>query len=445
MKKKFGLWLNIVTICLCVCAIAIGVYAASTATLTISGQVGFESHGVEMTIDGTLSGYVSETNVDTATQTEEKDLTQVKLTKTSATGAMALGDVYFTDLVLDENDKVPNIVLDLTFTNTSKFKVRATVNALTATGVTITYDKTSLVLDEDDGTDTLKVTFTLEDQENSLTTVNMATVTASTPLVTFTKFTGYEDGEYFIDPDTNMLSVYMGHGTEVDNATDVRLQWQAFAVKGTNLGNSYSITVGSDTWYSLNGVDMTNVDYTGKTFWFIQKYVAAGGYDDAEENWLSGQMFNDSTSDGNDYDTSDIRTYVEGTYLTATGISSTNYYTSAIETRTVNETYTTNYNSTAGTQTCSFTSKLWLINQAELGLLAGKAVTDYGTDVGMTYGVGIQAPCSCCVLGAYWWLRSPDAGDSSCAQFVDDEGDFVSFSVNFDYGVRAAFQIQIAG
>ena len=60
MKKKFGLWLNIVTICLCVCAIAIGVYAATSATLTVSGQIGFEAHGLTYTATAKAKGYVTD-------------------------------------------------------------------------------------------------------------------------------------------------------------------------------------------------------------------------------------------------------------------------------------------------------------------------------------------------------------------------------------------------
>ncbi|MBQ7885015.1 MAG: hypothetical protein IJ318_02855, partial [Clostridia bacterium] len=59
MKKKFGLWLNIVTICLCVCAIAIGVYSATTANLNASGKLGFTAHGCDVDVSGTIVGHAT--------------------------------------------------------------------------------------------------------------------------------------------------------------------------------------------------------------------------------------------------------------------------------------------------------------------------------------------------------------------------------------------------
>ena len=140
MKNKFRLWFNIVTICLCVCAIAIGVYAATSATLTVTGQVGFESHGCEITVDGELSGYV--TSVNSAEIQNNQPLTQLKLTKTDNNKAMSMGKVYFTDLV---GDGVTPITLKLTFTNTSKFAVKANVSVPTQAtqNVNVTADKTT--------------------------------------------------------------------------------------------------------------------------------------------------------------------------------------------------------------------------------------------------------------------------------------------------------------
>ena len=71
MKKKFRLWLNIVTICLCVCAVAIGVYAATSATLTVQGQIGFEAHGCDIDASGYVFGH--KTVVGTVEQPKSED------------------------------------------------------------------------------------------------------------------------------------------------------------------------------------------------------------------------------------------------------------------------------------------------------------------------------------------------------------------------------------
>lgn len=64
----------------------------------------------------------------------------------------------------------------------------------------------------------------------------------------------------------------MGHLPGNDN---LELEWYAFAVLGENLGSSNANTYpnSAGTWYSLEVVDMTNVNLENKTFWFVIKYV----------------------------------------------------------------------------------------------------------------------------------------------------------------------------
>lgn len=180
MKKKFRLWLNIVTICLCMCAIMVGVYAATNAGLTVQGQIGFTAHGVEMTITGELSGFVTYDQQHTATETMTRTLKQVDLGGENPTkGTMSFADledtsdtpdtrVYFTDLV---GATVPNIVLTLNFANSSPFPVKASINLPEIPSdynVTVTASPAnSIIMDANTGSGTLVITFALTDSDNS--------------------------------------------------------------------------------------------------------------------------------------------------------------------------------------------------------------------------------------------------------------------------------------
>ena len=81
--------------------------------------------------------------------------------------------------------------------------------------------------------------------------------------------------------------------------------------------------------------------------------------------------------------------------------------TSSIEKRTVKEIYMLN----ASSQECSFKSKLWLISDAELGLLNGETVT-ISEDEEIKYsdikacGIG-NITGTTGGYGADWWIRSP--------------------------------------
>ena len=168
MKKSFSLWTSFIAVCLCVCAIAIGVYAATASNLTMSGRIAFTAHGVDITISGTLSGFVSQEYVDAPKdgKTETKTFDTIELHNNSK--SIDIGEVYFTDLV---GETVPNIVLALNITNTSKFKVLASVDtmALSNTNISATVDgKTTktFVIDEVSGQQQIVITFALRDSES---------------------------------------------------------------------------------------------------------------------------------------------------------------------------------------------------------------------------------------------------------------------------------------
>lgn len=75
------------------------------------------------------------------------------------------------------------------------------------------------------------------------------------------------------------LTMTTGHLPSNDN---LELEWYAFAVLGENLGSSNANTYpnSAGTWYSLEVVDMTNVNLENKTFWFVIKDNKDYGYSD---------------------------------------------------------------------------------------------------------------------------------------------------------------------
>ncbi|MBQ7885056.1 MAG: hypothetical protein IJ318_03065, partial [Clostridia bacterium] len=330
-----------------------------------------------------------------------------------------------------------DIVVTLTVTNKSKFKVTATFGTITTPdGVTATPSPASADLEtagEEGDEATFTITLSLTTIANNITMPDTNNLSVE---MEFNKFVE-EESPYFINAN-NQLAVNMGHATPTDIPTgyaDVAIEWYAFAVKGENLGNNTSITVGDDTWYSLSGANMNNVDYKGKTFWFVQRYVTAGGYVSTSGSTIIGQMFDSDWS--NDYDQSDICAYLSatGAYITTsvTGIADADLYAKITE-RSVSETYTVDGSS----QDNTFSSRLWLLSEAELALLGSQ-----GSEPVKAYGIGNTAG-DASGYGAYWWLRSPYPDSADSAHSVDYGGYLYDGGVLSVYGVRAAFEISIS-
>ncbi len=287
------------------------------------------------------------------------------------------------------------------------------------------------------------------------------------------------------DVTTNKLCTTMGHSiigsteTEAgtDGLTETPIQWYAFAVRGdktsdnkyntkpTDIFNTNSTTITSpittistytngegvsieETWYSLYGVDMSKVSYTGKTFWFIQQYIVAGGYYNGEGSYVDGIEFDSRDCIyAQDSKKSEIYTFINGTdetsYVGKTGISSDDTYAD-ISARTVDESYSVYFSNEYVTDSklaCKFTSKFWLLNKTELGLLTNRsAVSNYVTK---TYGINAQNGNSNNKYGGSWWLRAPYASYGTDVHVVSYSGVFNNDFTTADDGVRAAFQITL--
>ena len=125
-KRKFIIWLNIVTICLSICAIAIGVYSITTATLKVNGAIGFTAHECNVDIVASMYGDSAASNSSTAASTVSGVLRSKANAKVfdkigvySSTETLNLGTLYFCDKT--ENGKISPITLSFSITNKSAY------------------------------------------------------------------------------------------------------------------------------------------------------------------------------------------------------------------------------------------------------------------------------------------------------------------------------------
>lgn len=444
MKKKFSIWLNIVTVCLCFAAIAIGVYAATSATLTISGSIGFEAHGIEMTISGNLSGYVSKANIDKATETESKSVS-ASLTTAKTTDLMDLGEVYFTDLVLDDEGKIPNIVLTLNFTNTSPFKVKATISAstlLSNNDIEVTEDNQEVVMNATNGTGSVEIRFKLKDESsgNDITALNLANKT----IIVFEKVNEPKEGELYIDD--GKLFVNYGYYPETEETVEIYLK------EGTNQLSSNNKMFGENLgkpirWVAIydvnaktsNGLNtLTSVPKSG-SYYFISEYA----FDKKAFNTNITTPTN--SKNPNDYAVSNIRDYIieDGQFQQKYKLDK--LYDDVTERSLPKEfaMYTmsgTNYpNGKYTIENC--TDKLWLISRSETdyvdNVIGGRCIAYYPSQTDQVYN---ENPTE---YGVFWWTRSPSSSDTQGKEGIAvslGNPAFMAVTSNV-YAIRPMFQL----
>ena len=295
-----------------------------------------------------------------------------------------------------------------------------------------------------------------------------------------------------------------------DGLTKTPLVWYAFAVKGnqktgtneysekpTDIFNDTTTTITTpitktstytnsnnetitETWYSLYGVDMSKVtDYKNHTYWFIQQYVVANGYclnDDESGEYLAsnGLEFNlggfYTTDNGLLSGYANVKEDIKSTiykYLNSESDYNANGFAekaglsddepAGIEFRDVNEAYsvkifTQDEEYVTGSVYCQFSSKYWLLDSSELGLLCNRTIDASSVDIFIsdilvnvlkTYGINNKDGNDAQEC-ATWWLRNPEyenGGDRVLA--VSHQGKLYSKSYTDTIGIRAAFQVQI--
>ncbi len=158
--------------------------------------------------------------------------------------------------------------------------------------------------------------------------------------------------------------------------------------------------------------------------------------------------FNASTSDGNDYATSLIRTYLKGDYVTALNLANDTTY-KAIAPRSVSELYQDMAwlpddacqvdNCTLPTGTYDTTEdSLWLMSVAEIYELVGG-----GTITNNTIDADWSSVKENTAWNYHYWLRSPNPYDDDFAFFVYEDGVFV-YEVEETPALRPAFNIDLS-
>ena len=475
MKKKFRLWLNIVTICLCICAIAIGVYAATSATLTVQGQIGFTAHGCDIDASGYVYGHAAGTTVDemkvglpTVAPTAQDGSDKVWLddgdnsTTGSAnvaklrndnnnTASLDIGDRYFTDMNGDVTGKPTDIVVVLTLTNQSLFDVYGVVSAtsdsdnigITKSAGLFNLDK-KVVNGEETALDSVEMVITLSifpDAAGNYNSIENLVADNVHISIDFNKGTiedklikGNATDGYYLEMGTHTYT-----NAESQQVTEP-LKWYAFAYKGTAENATYgshakttALTSGSYYFISEKALLMTG-QYSGKAFNSKTSYENAEAYKKLEYAYESTiQPLVNGQDDGSVYDTY--------------GMANSPIYNAITNRDLVGEEYNYNGNTINPTTQQPYTTRtaynqtLWLLSKAEVENPA------FFADANALKVISVSDASANSTSYSLWWLRSPeyvgtDGGARSYVVSVDRvNSEYVNQGVP---GVRPGFQLDIA-
>ena len=440
MKKKFRLWFNIVTICLCVCAIAIGVYAATSATLTVSGTIGFEAHGLSFTATAKAKCYVTDPDDPSTYKADYQtfdNLTNNKIT---------LDDMYFTDLV---GETVPTIEIQISITNGSLFPVEAMLSlpetTLLQTNITFDVGNGLAQMGDTNDTDTKTQTITIKMTLNNAETTDLEELQGLNFTISLSKLAKIKGDS------TN--GYYMTMGSKVVTTNSIQ---QVQPVKWLPFAESSDGT----TWTAF---DNTNKPDNSKQYYFISEKVldvgdVAFGATIPNETLKSGIRYNYSNSSGfdetyntlagNNYLATDVREFLKGATKTKNNkqenlfdiYNISGYVYNTIKPRTASDLYekdskgnefsTINQTYSMLTTGDNEADKLWLLSNAEVNYLSAeqKSAITFNQD-----------------YGSYWWLRTPGQLNDNYGTAVTKTASIVPIMPDTnEYGIRPAFQFDLS-
>ena len=505
MKKKFSLWLNVVTICLCVCAIAIGVYAAQQATLTVSGQLGFTAHGIEMNATAYIYGHATSEDGEPISEENKVSLIGTDANSTEDDTKLITGSetlnftqdnsaIYFSDMTsTDANGKPDDIIVVVTLTATANLKFDVAVSASGTsvdTDIQITTEITNTVVkyQGEAAEKTTTITFTLSLQPNAqgvyedVADTNKVTLNIqlekyklSKETITVHQFTaeeiatktaatvGYANDEYGMsysenDSYANLFPYYINFG-KTSTGTDVR-----WLIVGKDNG--------SDTITALTAEDKTQLA-TGHmdkdtNYYLLSEHALHSGISFQNQYTNSGTYPNAYGVNANDYATSNIRAYLNGASVQPT---SSNYAPSgtavdfdatytfspaeldAIQPREVSSLMNGLSVNKGTISTAAPTTEPEAITNTELKTVLKQTADNFwllsSAEVSTIFGVAEGsngAPVLATVEGATspcnWWLRSPSAVyGGDWAWSVNNGGDVCDDGVSNVSDVRPAFKI----
>ena len=322
--KKHSWVFGICTLVLCLGTMLFGVYSAISASLNVSGTLGFNMHNAVVGVSGTIYNLSELDKSGTYASKVNKTINRAIMGgESTTTTTIEIGDMYFfygSDETTGEG-KLFDIIFQITFTNMGETAIQATIPLpAVESGVTIIHGATtnSGYSDLTDLTSytpvikmgasvTVKFALRLNDASQTLSEVAFNWLNIS--------FVETEELFYTIteteDACAGFLATKMGHAV---NDASLELEWIAFAVKDENINNSFHTYFNSSKYYSLLGYDTSNLDYSGKTFLFISRYVL---------DYMSVYGTN------NAYSTSQINSYLTSSANDGF-ISQTNVSTSAV-------------------------------------------------------------------------------------------------------------------
>ncbi len=415
-KRKFNLLLNLASICLSIAAIVIGVYAIRNASLNLSGSVGFSAHNCDVYVFGKVEGGTQ--TGGSAKFGEDTSSGYINVHDTSL-NTWNIGTILFDDLNNVTEGKTANdIVFTIKMYNASVYSVKATFNtncfSAYSDKITVTASPSSMTLYYDQTyADVQTMTITL----SLATTSDFSGITLSgASLINFEKSNAVKTQ---IDENKH-LTMTMGHLPGNDN---LELEWYAFAVLGENLGSSNANTYinSAGTWYSLEGVDMTNVNLENKTFWFVMKYV----FKDTKDYGYSDYGYLESRIDT--YLRQDDSSTTNFQYLA--GLSGTKEY-SAITTREIGS--NEDIACTSKPATSPLNSKLWLLSVDEVKLVGANNATRIAYDRTSTS------------TAVDWGLRSTTATNSYMFAGITTSGEIETQNLGGGQYYRPGYQITLA-
>ena len=464
-KRKFNIFLNIVTLCLCVCAIAFGVYSAKNASLNVSGTVGFKAHNVKAKIEGFITNYAS--TADGAIVTTDTQITadgglalnggdaSFNLGATKGTGTATR---YFSDLGTSGNPE--DIIVKIKITNTSDFDILVNVDLAnckaTTTGleniIKVDCDKSAVVIAKNNN-----ATFTfniklLPNSDGSYGSAALTTPTSNniqlkmnleksaytqsqvkTDAIAIKKFTTAEISAInggFSTSNTSYADLYPYY-VEMGEVNNKKIKW---LIVGTFVNDSVVALEDSDKTALSQGLLLN------KTYVMVsEKALTPISFQNKYTN--SGEYLNDYGYAAQDYATSNIRNYLKGAdvflraksssgsyipdgtsvnLLTTYNLTSDPLYTK-IQARTLASLYNESASdgikemktvptSKAGKKAVDSTpDKLWLLSQTETNIIFPSDDNKKAAEIGYTY-------------SDFWWLRSSSSSKANMVRRAENYG-----------------------
>lgn len=416
MKKKFSLWLNIITICLCFCAMAVGVYSLKMATLNIGGTLGFTMHDAMVEVSGTIYD-IAQINNGTTERTN-KTIEKIVMGGDSATTTtLDVGELNFF--------KGYDMVFNLTFKNLNDYSIYAKI--------TLTKSSNDVTPVSDNDYISLPYPFGLASRDSktivfALRLNNQESVLASSDFTINVEIEQLEhnQGELYIE--NNKLYVEYGFypSVEVMEYGDARygnnlgkpIRWLAFSTNLEDALEQISAVPTSGTYYFVSECTLT-------------PNMVFNNYTSTEDGPLAVDGKNP-----NDYEVSEVRKYINGDFIrdyqlsalvskvTARKLPRTHNYDGwAVG---VDEVYSTN-----GYLINNCTDNLWLLSPSENVLVC--SVTGLSS---------AGKPSSPLVRLDSFWLREAAQGPLDVWIWGNDGDGHMDGCASFA-SIRPAFQIAI--